>query len=213
VVESRLGEIFTSLEEQVKRFAATVGVDRDFSMKLLVERDRSAAEVTDVAATFMGPMGLSILQIVDSQETILSSGHFPASAGNSLEEKLGSMTKNPSFLYENIGSESKLTLQSRVSFAIEGLPLEAVGGLRVDNRFLLSLCPLKESILLLKTGTSYAGSITVNSISEVKDRTIIVNDKAYMVDSIALPFSGEGAPPNLLVLVEKPSAVSIRSLL
>ena len=58
-VEKQVMDKSLHLSDQLAAFSRIVAADREFSMKLLVENNRSAPEVTEIAPRFMEPMGLS----------------------------------------------------------------------------------------------------------------------------------------------------------
>ncbi|MBD3345578.1 MAG: hypothetical protein GF401_11000 [Chitinivibrionales bacterium] len=214
-VRQQLEQQKESLADKLTAFAEVTGSDREFAMRLLVENDPSAAEVVERAEQFIRPMGLEILEITDSLFVLISSGHFPASAGNSIAEKITLLESDPAFIMDNILGEEALTLQAKTRFSIAELPFYVAGGLIVDQGFLSMLVPSSNSFVLLKWEDEIIGGEKlgkIESISEIEDNKIIVNNRTFLADTLSLQFSGENASPVLLVLAEEPEPVSILSL-
>jgi hypothetical protein len=203
-VEQQINSQMDFIARQISGFAAVVGDDRDFSMKLLVEKDKSAPEVTEIAQRYLAPMALSVLSITDAQSLLLSCGHFPANAGSTFESarKLGD---KPAFIMDNIKGESALTMQSKVRFTILDAVFFACGGVAVGKDFLARITCWPGYTLLIKQGKTITGREKVESISDVKDNTILLNNTKYPAATISLPFVGEGDAPLLLIISTKPA--------
>ena len=205
-VEQQLANQMDLLSRQISGFAGVAAADREFSMKLLVDKDKSAPEVTEIAQRYLTPMALSILSITDSQYVILSCGHFPANTGTvfSAARSLGA---TPAFIADNVKGETVLTLQAKARFTIlDTAVFYACGGLTVGKDFLARLVCWPGYSILVKKGTTVIGMERVESISEVKDNTILLNNTAYPAVSISLPYAGDGDPPALIVVSNKPCA-------
>ena len=202
-VQKRLGELDAQIERRLEAFAEVVAGHKEFSLRMLVENDRSSPVVTEMAPQFMKPMGFGVLEIVDSTFTILSSGHFPANRGNSSGEKVRQLRDAPALCSETIMGRRELTLQSRKRFTIADFPFYAVGGLPVDTALLGMLSPGGSVRLLLHADGEYLGMDSVASISEIKDNHIIVNDQTFLCRRFDLPAMVDGNAASLFVLVEK----------
>ena len=186
---------------QVEAFGKAVAADRDFSMKVLVDKDESAPEVTDMAPRFIGPMALSLLSVVNNRDTILSCGQFPASAGGP-SQVAGLLADTPSFIMDNVKGVSELTMQVKARFTILDSVFFALGGVIVDDAFCGAFSLPPGDRLLCKQGGLVIGMPDVQSISDVKDDAIVVNNKTYPAVSIALPFSGVGVAPSLIIVAD-----------
>ena len=203
-VTKRLHEITYDIAGRLEAFADEVASDQQFSLRLLAENNRSAPEVALKARQFLKPMGFSLLDVTDSAYVILSSGEFPASAGNSASQKVMLLSEEPKILEDNIVGQKALTFQAKRKFMIAGsIPFYALGGLIVDDRFLGELSPRSGVRVLLKQGSTVLGMPSVRTISGVKDGKIIVNDKEYPAFEMALPYAGEGEAPQLIVVLER----------
>jgi hypothetical protein len=201
-VQKRLDDYYTQIESQLKSFADVVATHKDFSLKILVENDRSALVVTELAGLFLKPMGFSVLEITDSSRTILSSGHFPASAGNKSLHQAHQLSKNVLATTENIMGLPTLTLQAEYNFSIAGFSFFVTGGVTVDDKLLARLAPNDQTILLLKKGENYTGMDNISSISAITDNQIIINDKKYPAAEIEVPSSGVDEKISIIVLLK-----------
>ena len=204
-VEKRLGETVADIGDRLAAFAREVSTDQQFSLKLLVENNVSAPEVTGKAAKFLGPMGFSLLAIADSAGVILSSGHFPASAGNSMASKLSKLSATPAVIEDNMMGQNVLTLQAKKTFSIaDNIHFTAVGGMIIDDTFLQTLSPRPGVSVLFKQGGTITGMEHVKAISELKNNRIIINDREYPAFELPLDYAGDSLAPVLIVAVTKP---------
>ncbi len=200
-VEENFKEISVRIQRQLEAFAKTVAEDKIFALRVLAENDRSSTDVTELAVRFRLPMDFAVLEITDSLLNILSSGHFAANAGNSAVEK-AALSKEPTCYDDNILGQLRLTLQSKVRFDISDIPFFVMGGLELNEAFLKSLAPNENISILLKRGKQYSGVSDINSISEVNNNHIIINDKEYWAAELQLPYTGSGDKPSLIVYME-----------
>jgi hypothetical protein len=203
-VKDRFNGIQTKLIDQLTAFSDAVGSDKNFSLKLLVENDRSSPDVVDIAGRYMKAMGFSVLKIVDSANTIVSSGHFPASVSLNIKDQVTKMSAKPMIIEEKVMGNQVLTLQSKKEFKIVDYTFYALGGFEIDEKFLSELSPWKNVRVLLKRGNEFKGMDGIHSISEIKDHKIIINDKEYFASMIAVSSANDSSgSTSLLVIVEK----------
>jgi hypothetical protein len=194
-VEKRLQETSSGLVDRLAAFGREAASDQLFSLRLFAENNPSAPEVAGLAGRFMRPMGFSLLEIVDPAGTIISSGHFPASRGNRIPEKLRGLSDEPKIAEDNVAGEKLLTLQARTSFTVaDSIKLYAMGGAVVDETFLESLSPMPDVRVLLRRGGAIMG-MQVKTISEVKDDRIIINDRTY--PALVIPIASAGLSADL----------------
>jgi hypothetical protein len=202
-VETQLKNRADGLAGQVAAFSRVIAVDRDFSMKVLVDKDRSAPEVTELAPRYMEPMALSMLSIVNNHDTILSCGQFPASAGGP-----SSAAALPDsafcFVMDNVKGRAVLTLQSRARFTILDAAFYAIGGVVVDDKFCAALVLPPGYRLFCKQGGAVIGMENVESISDVKDNAIVINNKTYPAVALSLPYAGVGNRPCFVIISDSP---------
>jgi len=203
-IEKRLDQYRATITANCRGVARAVASDYGFSMKLLVENDRSAPEVSEAAQRYIEAAGLSLLEITTADYELLSCGHFPAAAGSSVEATGAKTGPDPVFIREKLRGEEALTLQAKIAFDISGTTLYCIGGLIIDDAFIASLAPSGRISVLLKSGADVSGRTGVSSISDITDSVMTLNDVPYYAASVSLPYAGDGEAPELLVLVEKP---------
>jgi hypothetical protein len=203
IIEKQIQNEARLISDQVSAFSKEVAADRDFAMKLIVENNRSAPEVTDFAQRFMGPMGFSLLEIVDSGNVLLSSAQFPASVGTSVLGKAELLGDQALFIADNIKGRKMLTLQRQIRFKILDASFSCLGGRIIDEDFISRLFPGNGFRLVLKQGDKMIGVNPGESVSDFRDSTIVVGGALYPALSLALPFAGPGEAPVCILINEK----------
>lgn len=212
-VKRRLDNLASQLVSQMRGFCVTVADDRNFAMKLIVEQDYSAPEVADIAGQYMKAMGFAFLEITDAEYRILSSGHFPASAGNKATQKESLPDSTAMFIEDNIKGVQVLALQVKMPFSCADVPLYAIGGVYVDADFIARLKPHDGVRLLLKQGNEIAGMDDIETMSEINDNTIIINDISWLASSLTLSWAGGEDGPEIILLMEQPPDFSLLDLI
>ncbi len=213
-VEKEIREVAYQLQHQLDGLGDVISADRDFAMKLLVEKDTMSTEVTETAPRFIQVMGLDLLEITDAGNTVLSSGHFSAGAGATSEvtiEALGA--EESAFLRQYLRGDSVLTFQARVRFECAGVPFYATGGYTVDEGFLDRISPAGSARLLLNHENTIIGMSGIETISEIQDGKMIINDISYLASEVPFPDNVEGGPVNLVLIMDEPGSLSWTSLL
>ncbi|MCU0608779.1 MAG: hypothetical protein MUF22_03295 [Chitinispirillaceae bacterium] len=201
-VEKRYHEISSDIAGRLAAFGSEVASDQLFSLRVLAEGNPSAPEVTAKAVQFLDPMGFQLLEIVDSSNVILSSGHFPASAGSSDSQKVAMLKKEPVILADAIMGQSVVALQSAVKFEIADVPFAVLGGVIIDDGFLQKLSPCPGIRVLFRQGSAVIGMPGLKSISDISNRKIIINNRGYSAVKIDLPVVDGGEPACLVAVVE-----------
>jgi len=190
------------LSRQLRAFASSIAVNNDFSLKMLVEHDRSSGVITGIAGQFMKPMGFSALEILDSSSTVLSSGHFPANAGNK-SVNLKGLSDTPAVCPENVMGQKKLSLQCAVRFTIADFPFYVAGGVIIDSLFLAGLTPSENVGLILRYDDDFISTIdSIHSLSAIEKNEVIVNDRKYPATNIRIAVSGTGDSLSLFVVLK-----------
>ncbi len=212
-IEKKMEEISSRIFSQLTGFSSTVIGDRDFAMKLLVENDYHAPEVTEIASRYINAMGFSFLEITDADYKILSSGNFPASAGNIAIAKKEMPDSTLVWIDDNIKSKKSLSVQIKIPFSCEGMKLFCVGGIGVDQDFISLLKPHENITVILKQGNNIIGIEDVESMSEIKENRIVINDKTWLAFSKSLFWIGETCEPELYILIKEPDDFSLLDLL
>jgi hypothetical protein len=211
VVQKRLQGSADQLNSQLAALGSVISKDIDFSMKLIVEKDPMAPQVYEMASRYMDAMGLSVLDVVNDSRTVVSSGQFPAKAGNPIGEKAGLLDSKPLFLVDNIKGRDALTFQAKTAFTCSGVAMEAIGGWVVDSVFLAQLAPRDGVRLILKNGSEVQGMSGIKTMSEVKNNTIIINDRTWLAAEIPLPSQSDGTL-SLILLMPEPAKLAVTSL-
>ncbi len=212
-VSKEVKDISAQLVVQSRGFCATVSTDMAFAMKLIVEKDASAPEVSDIAGRYMKAMNFDFLEITDAEYKILSSGHFPASAGNILTRKSAMPERAATCLYENIRGTETLSLQVKIPFTCEGVKFYCFGGIAVDTAFISRMQPFPGITLFIKQGGEILGMDDIQTMSAIKDNVIVINDKQWFAASHALPWVGEGDAPELILLKKEAGSMNLLDLL
>lgn len=201
-VQKQISELSERIDKQLSALCDVVSAHKDFSLKILVENDRSSPVISEMASHFLHPMGFSVLEITDSANVILSSGHFPASAGNRSAKKAETLSSETTACVDNIMGVKTLTLQTKKSFTIAGFPFYIMGGVTLDSTLLHSLSPRKNVTLLLKNGNDFIGMKDIRSISKITGHTIIINDTEYLAAKCPINTAGLENDLSLLILLD-----------
>lgn len=202
-VKKRIATLDARLTVQLSAFSDAVSSDKNFSLKLLVENDKSSTDVVDIAGRYLKAMDFSVLEVVDSSNTIVSSGHFPASAGLNDKDHIAQLSSEPVAAEENIMGNLVLAFQLKKEFKIADYPFFAVGGIEINDKFLSELAPFEKVKVLLKLKNKYIGMNDIRSISEIKDHKIIINDKEFFATQFPFPSVKSNGEVLLLVVIEK----------
>jgi hypothetical protein len=203
-VERRLVETTSDIKTRLSAFCKEVAGDQLFSLRLLVENNPTAPEVTNKATQFLKPMGFSLLEIADSGYTLISCGQFPASVGNSVASKGELLSDEPVILADRVMGADVLSFQAKCAFTIaESIPFYAMGGVTIDTDWLKRLSPREGVTVLLKQGATVLGLDNVKTISDVKDGKVIINDKEFAAVEIPLPHAGGTEAPRLIAVLKK----------
>lgn len=211
-VDKGVDDMAQRLETQLKGLGEAIEFERDFAMKLLVERDSMAAAITEIAGQYMKPMGFSALDIIASSGTVLSSGHFPARAGNLAAAKAAQLDSGAMFVYENFRGRQVLTFQAKRSITASGAKLAAIGGFAVDSAFLQQLRPHGGVRILLRIGAEIIGRSDIETISPITNNTIIINDSTFNAASATLPAAGIDERAEIIVYSEPPKDLTLLDL-
>jgi hypothetical protein len=201
-VKERIAQMNADMFAQMSAFCNAVIADSYFSLKLYGENDRSAQEVVAFAGKYMTTMGFSVLKIADSDFSIVSSGHFPASSGNEIKNQLNSYQNSPAVGNETIVDRTVLTYQIKKEFRISDYKLYALGGVQINDSFFKRLTPWNKVGVIMKRGNEFEG-MDVKTVSELKDGKIIINDKEYFATMIPLASTDKAMEASLIVTLEK----------
>ncbi len=211
-VEKDVNNLCSRLLTELAGFCLTVANDRDFAMKLLVEQDYTAPEIADIAGRYIDAMGFSFLEITDANYRILSSGHFPASAGNRSNNKSQFSDSLITFFFDNIKGEQVLSIQVKIPFSCAGFKLYCTGGIKADSNFVSQLKPHKDVQVFLKHGNNIIGKDNIETISEIKNNKVIINNTTFLAVSLPLLWVGENERPEIIILIDEPMDFTLLDL-
>ncbi len=203
LIEKQIRTEARRISEQLTAFSRVAAADRDFPMKLFVEGNRSAPEVTDFTQRFMEPMGFSLLEIADSSQTILSCAQFPASTGTKIADNAALLGDEARFVYDNVKGQKVMTLQAKVRFRILDTLLYCLGGRIVDEAFVAQWSPGSGYKLIYNIGNTVFGATGAPSDSDITDSTAALGGVVYPAVRISLPYAGQGDAPALILISEK----------
>lgn len=207
-VQKRMQALREELAARQRGFGAAVAADRGFSVKLFVEQDSAAPEVTDIASGYRKAMNFDLLSIVDGSGRILSCGQFPGAAGSSLAVLPPSADFTP--LRDQLGGREVLTLQARSDFSVSGIVLCAVGGIVLDHAFFAGLSPSADIPLIVRCGDELFGMDKVKTISEFREGRIYIDNAPWLATPVDL---GLGAGYASWLVVREPPALDLKALL
>ncbi|MFW5775118.1 MAG: hypothetical protein ACOCW2_02415, partial [Chitinivibrionales bacterium] len=193
MVEADIQDLQNRLADQLAGLSSVIAQDRDFAMKLIVQHDTSAPEVTEMAERYMKPMDFSVLEITTAGGLVLSSGHFPGQTGNLTDEQIPLLDSTAAFTVDNIRGREMLTFQRRIGFEAAGSRYYCSGGLIVDSSFVAMIQPRKDVRLLVQHGSEVIG-MDIKSMSEIQNNEIIINDTTWLAARISVPAGGPTEP-------------------
>jgi hypothetical protein len=203
MAQTQINNRMDLLHQQVSAFSTVLAKDRDFSIKLFAESDKTAPEVTEMASRYMEPMGLSLFMITSAKDTLLSCGQFPASIGSFC---LSSQTlgQTPCFIYEELQGKQIPALEIKTKLTILDSSVQVIGGLIVDESFLKSIFLPQGYNLICKQGPFVMGMSGITTITDLANNIIFINGNRYAAASIAVPFCGQGSALQFIVIDNTP---------
>src|SRR5687768_10118066 len=178
-IAERLASLETALLNDNRFRAAAVAGDES-------QRDY----LLDYAGTAMRLTGLSMLQIQDAEERIISSGHFRNEHGR-IASGLASAVQQARdvALVTTRGADHEFLALARVeSFAISGRTFTMVGGVAVDDAFLARLARDRTTVVSLR----YPGA------EPLRLKTATTRDAAVRELQLPVLRGGSGTPPEVV---------------
>ncbi len=205
LVESNLSRFSDRFRSQMDALCTTVAHDGPFALKLFVENDRNAPEVSDFAGKFIEPMAIDLLEITDSAFAILSSGPYGAALGT-IASIIPSLVDDGEVqcVIDTIRGHEVLALEYQKKVSISDAIVHVRGGLILDDDFLDAIRPSSA----IKIGIKRGNTISVRSLASRSDAAIDngklqIDKSIYVADTLALPYRGVGAIPCLLILTRQ----------
>jgi hypothetical protein len=114
---------------------------------------------------------------------------------------------------DDIRGQQVLTFQGDRTFSFGDAVFHCVGGMLLDEDFITRLAPSREVRILLQHSDGIISADTIETISQIQNNRIIINDTHYLATAVSLPSVGEEAAPKLLVVMDEPEGVSFFELL
>lgn len=208
-VESRLRQQSAALTRQLSAFSRSVAADREFSMLLLVENNRVASAVTELAGSYRGPMGFDLLDIIDSGGVLVSCGSEPAHTGMTVQDRIALLGTTAQVIMDTTGPLPGFSWQARCNFTIADIPFSCTGGYRIDDSFLRNLTSRPGIRLILRSGDRVTGMPDVRTISDIVNNTIIINNTTYLAAPVALAGIGT-TPVSLFAVMDMPAGMQTK---
>lgn len=212
-VTRTISTIESDLSARLDAFVRRLENDREFSMKLVVDQDLSDPAVSEQAVRAMALMGLSVLSLYDSDFRLLSSGHFPASAGTIQRYPAEILGPSPRCVTENIRGETVTALMARAQFSIAENTYYCCGGYVVDSSFAARLIPWAGVRIIIQTGSGTYGTGPVSTMSKIDGSRIIINDTTWAAVRVDLPVPAESSPVTVITVIAAPKPLSLSSFL
>jgi signal transduction histidine kinase len=188
IIREDLARESAAIAERLASLKTALLDDNRFRLAAVAGAESERAYLFDYAGTAMRLTGLSMLQIQDSDDRIISSGHFRNEHGR-VEPGLASALRTASdiaFVTTRGPEREFLALARAESLVLGGRTFTIVGGVAVDNAFLARLARDKAIIVSLR----YPGG----ELSTVPPKPGTTDDSA--VGELQLPVirTGAGTP-------------------
>jgi signal transduction histidine kinase len=141
VIREDLARDSVGIAERLASLKSALLNDNRFRLAAVAGVESEREYLLDYAGTAMRLTGLSMLEILDGDGRILSSGHFRNEHGR-IEYGLVSAltsTRGPAFVATRSAEREFMALARAESFVVGGRTFTIVGGIAVDESFLASL--------------------------------------------------------------------------
>lgn len=186
IIREDLGRESGGIAERLAALESALLNDNQFRVAAVAGVDSERSYLLDYAGTAMRRTGLSMLQIQDSDDRIISSGHFRNEHGRA-EPGLAAALKSagPVALVTTRGAEREFLALARArSLVIAGRTFTIVGGVAVDHAYLARLARDRAMVVSLR----YPGG----ELSTAPQKLDTINDSA--VGELQLPVIRTGTP-------------------
>jgi signal transduction histidine kinase len=141
VVREDLARESAGIAERLASLERALVSDNRFRLAAVAGVEAERAYLLDYAGTAMRLTGLSMLQVQDGEDRILSSGHFRNEHGR-LETGLAAALereRDPALVPARTAERESLSLARARTFRIGGRPFSLIGGVTVDEALLARL--------------------------------------------------------------------------
>ena len=141
VIREDLAHESAAIAGRLESLAGALLNDNRFRLATVAAVESERAYLLDYASTAMRLVGLSMLQILDGDGRILSSGHFRNEHGRMEARLVDALKQAPGLAFVTTGGAERdfLALARFKSFVVSGRTFTLVGGVVVDEPFLARL--------------------------------------------------------------------------
>jgi hypothetical protein len=212
VIQEDIRTKTVELSGRLEQFSEILTGDVDFAVKLLVEKKSRDPYIINFAGRYLDQLNLDILEIVNEQARILSSGHWPANYGSSAGKRMDLLEKDTAgavIFHENIRGKSRLCMQTCRQVKVGTVNLTLVGGVFLEADFLGSIAKTPDMVLMLIDGETVLKSDSIKEMyladlldqpHEVKYSKVDLDDQVYSAGILALETAdSSGSAPVLLL--------------
>ncbi len=181
MTSSSLKNKLSAFEEDIQNFSDVLSSDRAFTLRLIVERDRTAPEVKGITEKYLPLLRLDYLKITDTRDRELSSAGPEIDTVHSEPDEPGRV-----YLREvSADSERVLAFEYSVPVDISGKKLLCRGGRILDSAFLSGILPPSAGGIVKKDSVVIT-SREVSTISELRDNSIVIDNTTHPALSLEL---------------------------
>jgi signal transduction histidine kinase len=190
VIREDLARESAGIAERLASLESALVSDNRFRRAAVAGDESERIYLLDYAGTAMRLTGLSMLQIQDGDERIISSGHFRNEHGR-VESGLASAVQRARdvALVTTRGADREFLALARVeSFVISNRTFTIVGGVAVDDAFLARLARDRATVVSLR----YPGA------EPLRLKTATTDDSAGGALQLPVIRAGSGTPPEVV---------------
>lgn len=194
------------LQQKMMGLRDQIRADNEFYSAAVAAPTQDRTWLLDYATPKMQRWGLDMLQIQDSADRIVSSGHFRNNFDNvdTLPRALMSAGDRPTLVMTHTPERSFLTLARADTLTLLSESYSIVGGLEVDSDYLSALSPNDSLAVTLHTPGRVISSDRVieqllgGETGALEPESLLIRS-GYLVESFTAPAlaqASEGAPAN-----------------
>ncbi len=194
LIKLQLNQQLREIEHNLDRIVT------DEQLRLLASDPHNPDYTWNTAETLMRKYNLTLLDILDDEGVVLSSGHEPGKITETDSLDLHAARTYPGipfFRMEKIYNEASISLQASLPVKVGDMELIICGGIKFDQRQLQGYAKLLGADLaLMQKDTGYLAAYANEPIPEhviqsipysiVIDKRVKGNDRSYFVEKIAL---------------------------
>lgn len=202
-LQTELSSRNQAMRQQLRRLGEQLRTDHKFRLRVLVRKDFQHLDIIDYAQAYMPTMGLSVLEIVNAEGVLLSSGHdrtaFGKQTGN-FTSRLKSAKQGVQLAVFEKENQKIICLTSIESVKIADQKFDIVGGVAVDPKFLDELRLGQQEILILQMPDTPILSSSSEENAALALEVLKESDSAnelFSVGRLDLPLHKDGATTNV----------------